>query len=131
VFFTCRTFVGKKIVLHFIWKYRKLLKSNVHISFLKLVVSVINVKRIILRSTRKIIWKSIRKLGEFRWKNKLCKVNSLNKQIIKYKQRIKKYQKMKNQIWPSLSYKYFNRWQFRLLFSILNKNQIQINLLRK
>jgi len=101
VFFICKTNVGIRIVHIFIWKYRKLLKSNVHISFLKNVVSAINVKKIILKLIRRIIWKNILKLGEFRRKNKRWKINSLLKLRIWTNQRRQKFkmlQNLKNQL---------------------------------
>jgi len=108
VFFICETNVGIRIVHIFIWKYRKWLKSNVHISFLKLVVSAINVKKIILTFIRRIIWKNILKLGEFRRKKKWWKINSPLKLSIWTNQRRQKFkmlQNLKNQLWPSPSNK--------------------------
>jgi len=96
VFFICKTNVGIRIVHIFIWKYRKLLKSNVHISFLKNVVSAINVKKIILKLIRRIIWKNILKLGEFRRKNKWWKINSPLKLSIWTNQRRQKFKMLQN-----------------------------------
>lgn len=96
VFFICKTNVGIRIVHIFIWKYRKLLKSNVHISFLKNVVSAINVKKIILNFIRRIIWKNILKLGEFRRKNKWWKINSALKLSIWTNQRRQKFKMLQN-----------------------------------
>jgi hypothetical protein len=75
VFFTCKINVGIRIANIFIWKYQRLLKSNVHISFLKLVVMVKNVKKIIRIVIKKIIYKNICRLGKFSWRKNTCKVN--------------------------------------------------------